>query len=205
MEGPKQPMRWAPLVEVGRRLSRRSFVKLSAIGVAGAGCAALGGKSGGKTQARGAGETAPVENGVLVVVDDVVESRQDDYGVILLKDEEERLLPIWVGRFEAQSIRIGLNAIPTPRPMTYDFVRNILHATGAKPVRVRITQLREMTFYATLLIHVGAEEQILDCRPSDAIAIAVRTRTPIYVEKEVMDSQSITKDDLEGLEPPVWA
>lgn len=187
---------------MNRGLTRRDFVRFSALGVVGVGCSAVAPPT---AAVRISLDDAIDAELVPVRVADVVESKRDDYGIIVLLDDDERYLPIWVGRFEAQSIRVGLNGISTPRPMTYDFIRNLLEATGAVPVRVTITQLRELTFYANLEVERAGTRQSLDCRPSDAIAVAVRTSTPIYVEKGVMESQSVPREALERLEPPLWA
>jgi len=176
-------------------------MRFTTFGVVGVGCSAFGSK----TSQAVPKETATSSTFVPVTVEEVLESPRDDYGIIILKDERDRYLPIWVGRFEAQSIRIGLNRIATPRPMTYDFVRNLLEATNAKPLRVQITQLREMTFFAALELELNGVSRSIDCRPSDAIAVAVRTGTPIVVDEEVMASQSVTEEMLEHLEPPMWA
>lgn len=184
-------------------LSRREFVQFTTLGVMGAGCSAFGSKTPKTVSEVSSGP--PSAAFVPVNVEEVLESPANDYGIIVLKDEKNRYLPIWVGKFEAQSIRIGLNRIVTPRPMTYDFVRNVLEATGAKPTRVLITQLREMTFFAVLDVEVGGVARSLDCRPSDAIAVAVRTGTPVFVDEGVMALQSVTEEMLERIEPPKWA
>lgn len=185
------------------QLSRRNFMQFTALGVVGAGCSAFGAKT---TPATLALETAsPVGEFVPVNVEEALESPREDYGIIVLKDERGRFLPIWVGRFEAQSIRAGLSRTATPRPMTYDFVRNALDATGAIPTRVQITQLREMTFFASLDLEVNGVSHSLDCRPSDAIAVAVRTGTPVFVDERVMSAQSVSEDALRHIEPLSWA
>lgn len=184
-------------------LNRREFVKFTTLGIVGAGCSAFGSKT-----SKAVPETSPASSSTAFVpvnVEEVLESPTNDYGIIVLKDKENRYLPIWVGKFEAQSIRIGLDRIVTPRPMTYDFVRNLLEATGANPIRVLITQLREMTFFATLDVEIEGGARSLDCRPSDAIAVAVRTGTPVFVDEGVMASQSVTEEMLERIEPPKWA
>jgi hypothetical protein len=182
-------------------LNRREFMRFTALGVVGAGCSAFSSKTSNAVPS----ETVTAATFVPVSVEEVLESPRDDYGIIVLKDANDRYLPIWVGRFEAQSIRIGLNRIATPRPMTYDFVRNLFDATNAKPTRVQITQLREMTFFATLDFDLNGVSRSLDCRPSDAIAVAVRTGTPVFVDEQVMASQSVTEEMLERIEPPTWA
>ncbi len=107
--------------------------------------------------------------------------------IVILKDpKSERVLPIWVGIFEANAIALQIEKISTPRPMTHDLVRNILESLHANVEKVVITDLEESTFYA--LIHVRFKDVTLhvDSRPSDAIAIALRTDAPIFVEDKVI-------------------
>ena len=107
--------------------------------------------------------------------------------IVILKDpKSERVLPIWVGIFEANAIALQIEKISTPRPMTHDLVRNILESLHANVEKVVITELKESTFYA--LIHVKFKDVTLhvDSRPSDAIAIALRTDAPIFVEDKVI-------------------
>jgi hypothetical protein len=107
--------------------------------------------------------------------------------IVILKDKNsESVLPIWVGIFEANAIALQIEKIATPRPMTHDLVRNLLASLEARVEKIVITELRESTFYA--LIHVQFQGVTLhvDSRPSDAIAIALRTASPIFVEEEVI-------------------
>jgi bifunctional DNase/RNase len=125
--------------------------------------------------------------------------------IVVLKDDDEKLfLPIWVGIFEANAIALQLENITTPRPMTHDLLRDMIKQLDARVTRVVINDLKEATFFAQirLLIHRAGGEQLLeiDARPSDAIALALRTEAPIYVAQSVLDqAQTITPDgdDLE--------
>ncbi|MDA1190323.1 MAG: bifunctional nuclease family protein [Candidatus Poribacteria bacterium] len=184
-------------------LNRRDFVRAAALGVAGVGLAgvsatpAVAARLGHDAQA--AVEVVP--HFVHVEVADVIESRHGDYGVVLLKDESKRYLPIWIGKFEAQSIRSGMRGLSSPRPMTYDFVRNVVEATGATAKRIQITQLRDMTYYAQLILETNGKQTTLDTRPSDATALAVRMRTPIYVSDALMAKASVSESEVDSLEP----
>jgi len=106
--------------------------------------------------------------------------------VLLEQIGSEGVLPIWVGIFEANAIALQVEDVSTPRPMTHDLVKNLLDALDARIEKVVITELRDSTFYA--LIHVnfqGVTFQV-DSRPSDAIAIALRTESRLFVEEEVI-------------------
>ncbi len=107
--------------------------------------------------------------------------------IVILKDVEEKdVLPMWIGLLEASSIATAIENIQTPRPMTHDLLKNILDKLEAKVVRIEVTDLKDNTFYALLYVVVGSEKFIIDSRPSDAIAIALRTGAPIFVEESVL-------------------
>ncbi|MBI2343601.1 MAG: bifunctional nuclease family protein [Deltaproteobacteria bacterium] len=108
--------------------------------------------------------------------------------IIILKDLEERSsLPIWIGLIEASAIATELEKIQLARPMTHDLLRNILDILEASVQRVAVTDLADNTFYARIYIRQGEKEYELDARPSDAIALALRTKAPIFVEKAVIE------------------
>lgn len=108
--------------------------------------------------------------------------------IIILKDAEEKAaLPIWIGLIEASSIATELEHIHLSRPMTHDLLKNMLDILGVKVKKVAITELRDNTFYAKVVIEHDGKELEMDSRPSDAIAIALRTKSPIFVEQEVVD------------------
>ena len=181
----------------GRGMSRRQFVATSAFG-AGAGVAALLTR-----EASAAADVARPREGLTpVVVDDVIESHRGDYGIVVLADGDGRHLPIWVGHFEAQAIRLGMQGIATARPMTYDFAHSLIEATEATASRVVITELREMTYFAQFVVTFRGEERTVDSRPSDAIALAARAGVPILVATAVMDAAGIREDEIPQLEPP---
>jgi RNA polymerase sigma factor (sigma-70 family) len=122
------------------------------------------------------------------VADIIVEERDDQeyYVVILLDERGQRLLPIWIGPAEANGIAFYLLEISTPRPMTYDFMANLLQATGAVLEEIQISSLQEITFYATAFLRVGETIQQIDARPSDAIALALRMKSKISVAENVL-------------------
>jgi hypothetical protein len=108
--------------------------------------------------------------------------------IIILRDRDgERVLPIWVGVFEANAIALQIENIATPRPMTHDLLRNVLKGLNATVQRIVVSDLKDNTFYALIYVQCGGEVVAIDARPSDAIALALRTQAPIYVEEYVID------------------
>ena len=109
--------------------------------------------------------------------------------IVILKDKEgERVLPIWVGIFEANAIALQIENVATPRPMTHDLLRNIIADLDGEVDRVVVSDLKENTFFAIIHLTVKGEHVVVDARPSDAIALALRTRAPILVEESVVDN-----------------
>jgi bifunctional DNase/RNase len=107
--------------------------------------------------------------------------------VVLLKSsEDERTLPIFIGAAEAQSIAIHVNEVDIPRPLTHDLLKNLLDFLECRLQRVEIIRIEDGTFYAELVMERDAEVVRLDCRPSDAIAVAIRVGAPLFVAEEVM-------------------
>ena len=117
--------------------------------------------------------------------------------VVLLKQEDEDvILPIWIGIFEANAIALKLDDVETPRPMTHDLLNNVFNSLGTTIERIVISNLEDNTFYAEIIVKRGDEELIIDSRPSDAIALAVRTDAPIFADPEVLENaQSIKLDE----------
>jgi hypothetical protein len=108
--------------------------------------------------------------------------------IVLLRDmENQRVLPIWVGPVEANAIALQIENVAPPRPMTHDLLRNVLHELGARLRRIIIADLRDNTFYAYLELDVNGEVLLIDARPSDAIALSVRTKAPVFVDTRVLD------------------
>ena len=110
------------------------------------------------------------------------------YALLLKESYGSRRLPIIIGSFEAQAIASALEKITPPRPMTHDLLKSIINELGASVVEVFIDELVENTFYAKLVLEIAGVTTSVDARPSDAIAIAVRTKAEIYVNEVVMDS-----------------
>jgi bifunctional DNase/RNase len=123
-----------------------------------------------------------------------------EYIVLLKSREDSRSLPISVGQLEAQSIAIQINSIPFPRPLTHDLFKNVLTDFNLKLQHVLIRDLADETFYADLLLENHGKKVTLDCRPSDAIALALRCSAPIFVEEKVMDEAGIIIPDQENSE-----
>jgi len=109
--------------------------------------------------------------------------------IVLLRDKEgQKVLPIWVGIFEANAIALQIENIATPRPMTHDLLRNVIQDLKAAVQKIVVCDLQENTFYALIYLTVNGETVAVDARPSDAIALALRTRAPIFVEESVIDN-----------------
>jgi bifunctional DNase/RNase len=104
-----------------------------------------------------------------------------------LKEEATgRTLPIWVGIFEANAITMGIEHTWTPRPMTHDLIKNIIDGMTATVRKIIVTELRANTFYALILLETEGRLVEIDSRPSDAIALALRTQAPIFVDEKVL-------------------
>lgn len=109
--------------------------------------------------------------------------------IIILRDKDgAKVLPIWVGIFEANAIALQIENISTPRPMTHDLLRNVIGDLRATVEKIVVCDLRENTFYALIYLLVNGEVIAVDARPSDAIALALRARAPIFVEETVIDN-----------------
>ena len=109
--------------------------------------------------------------------------------IIILRDQEgQRVLPIWVGVFEANAIALQIENIATPRPMTHDLLRNVIADLKAQVRKIVVSDLKENTFYALIYLTVNGDTVAVDARPSDAIALALRVRAPIFVEDAVIDN-----------------
>ena len=109
--------------------------------------------------------------------------------IVILRDKDgQRVLPIWVGIFEANAIALQIENISTPRPMTHDLLRNVIEDLKAAVQKVVVCDLQENTFYALIYLSLNGGTVAIDARPSDAIALALRTRAPIFVEDTVIDN-----------------
>ena len=108
--------------------------------------------------------------------------------IVILRDKEgAKTLPIWVGMFEANAIALQIENISTPRPMTHDLLRNVIHDLKASVQKIVVCDLQDSTFYALIYLLINGEVVAIDARPSDAIALALRTGSPIFVLRSVLD------------------
>ena len=109
--------------------------------------------------------------------------------IVILRDKDgQKVLPIWVGVFEANAIALQIENIATPRPMTHDLLRNVIQDLKAEVQKIVVCDLQENTFYALIYLEMNGGTVAIDARPSDAIALALRTRAPIFVEDSVIDN-----------------
>ena len=123
--------------------------------------------------------------------------------IIILKDSTgSKALPIWVGYFEANAIALEIEKITTPRPMTHDLLRNLINTMQAKIEHILVSDLKDNTFYAVISLVYGGNTVSIDSRPSDAIALALRTKSPIYVEEKVIEAAKSL--DLPDPKPRNW-
>ncbi len=122
--------------------------------------------------------------------------------IVILKDADNKLnLPIWIGLLEATAMATELEGIKMARPMTHDLLKNTLAELGGAVEFVEITELKENTYFAMINLKISGKEITIDSRPSDAIALALRTKSPIYVAKAVLEASSILQQAEEGSEP----
>jgi bifunctional DNase/RNase len=142
---------------------------------------------------------------IEVVIDSVRVSLTNQQRIVVLREKgAERYLPIWIGPYEAEAITVALQEIEVARPQTHDLLKNILNIMNARLVRVEVISLREDVFYGNLVLETNGRMLNIDCRPSDALALAVRAHVPILVANEVMDSAGVIpeKDIAEKPAPP---
>lgn len=125
--------------------------------------------------------------------------------VVMLKEKTaQRYLPIWIGHFEADAIAIPMQNVPVSRPLTHDLLGSVVTALGGKVTQVVINELADETFYAKLIIDANGRHVEVDSRPSDAIALAIRAKVPIYVEDAVLDQAGMvfeSESEAEESEP----
>jgi len=119
--------------------------------------------------------------------------------IVILKDTENKLnLPIWIGLLEATAMATEIEGIKMARPMTHDLLKTILGEVGCSVESVEITELKENTYYASVRLNLAGREVMIDSRPSDAIALALRTKSPIYVAKAVLEASSLLQQNEEA-------
>ncbi|KPK99489.1 MAG: hypothetical protein AMJ91_07595 [candidate division Zixibacteria bacterium SM23_73_3] len=117
--------------------------------------------------------------------------------VILSSSDSDRLLPIWIGHYEALAIAMELSGVTSRRPLTHDLLKSVITTMGGKVQKVEVTELKEQTFYAKIYIEMNGTILKVDARPSDSIALALKTRVPLYVEEELFQ---LKRPDKEGLD-----
>lgn len=132
---------------------------------------------------------------IEVEIETIQVSLVSPHRIVVLKERfGQRFLPIWIGACETEAIAMHLQNVHTPRPMTHDLIVALLTQFGAHLRYVLISALKDDTFYAQLLFDVRGGEQVLDSRPSDAMAIAVRTGAPLYVDESVLDQAGVVPE-----------
>jgi len=133
---------------------------------------------------------------VEVVIDSIRVSLMSQNRMVILRETgQERYLPIWIGVYEAEAITLALQEVEVSRPLTWDLLKNMIHTLGARVVRVEVVALREDTFYGNIVVEVNDRLINIDSRPSDAVALAVRTHVPILVSREIMNSAGIVPEE----------
>jgi bifunctional DNase/RNase len=133
--------------------------------------------------------------------------------IVILRDGENKLnLPIWIGLLEATAIATELEGIQMARPMTHDLLRNMIGELGATIDSVEISDLRDNTYYAVINLRVAGDARTIDSRPSDAISLALRTKSPIYVARRVLEASSVlqqaepgTSENLSNISRDKWS
>ncbi|PKL49878.1 MAG: hypothetical protein CVV37_07415 [Nitrospira bacterium HGW-Nitrospira-1] len=125
------------------------------------------------------------------------------YILLLREIDGAGTLPIWIGKSEADSIALALGRVATPRPLTHDLVKNIINGLRVKIVRIVVTEIMDNTYYALICLNDGTQETLVDSRPSDAVAVALRAGVPIFVEDSIMTTRSADELDewLKNLKP----
>jgi len=124
--------------------------------------------------------------------------------IVILKDPDNKLnLPIWIGLLEATAMATEIEGVKMAMPMTHDLLRNILGEVGCAVESIEITELKENTYYASVRLNIAGRQLNIDSRPSDAIALALRTKSPIYVAKAVLEASSVLQQNEENREAPV--
>ena len=134
---------------------------------------------------------------IQVVIDSIRYGLMSQQRVIILREKDaERFLAIWVDNYMAEQITFALQEVEVARPMSHDLIKNILKNLSARVVRVEVVAIRGDVFYGNIVVHTEDNKEInIDARPSDALALAVRTSVPIFISKEVMDNAGVEPED----------
>ena len=134
-----------------------------------------------------------------VVIDSIRVSLMNYQRVVILKEKSaDMYLPIWIGPAEADSIAVKLQDVSVPRPLTHDLLNLVITTLGGEVSHIVVSELLNDTFYAKITIQLNGNSFEVDCRPSDALALAVRVKVPIYVEDEVMQKAGVALDPETG-------
>ena len=134
-----------------------------------------------------------------MTIDSIRVSPMNYQRVVILKEKDsDRYLPIWIGPAEADAIAVKLQDLTVPRPLTHDLLRTIIDTLGGSVQHILVSDLHNDTFYAKIAIQTNGSIQEIDCRPSDAVALAVRAQVPIYVDEAVLDKAGILLDKETG-------
>lgn len=132
---------------------------------------------------------------IEVTIDSIRVSLMSQHRVVVLREiDSNRYLPIWIGPFEADAITLQLQGVQVARPLTHDLLRSIIDQMGATVSHVTVTELKNETFYAQIVMDIDGKSVEIDSRPSDAIALAVRVKAPLFVAEAVMESASIVPE-----------
>ncbi len=133
---------------------------------------------------------------VKVEIDSIRVSLMSQDRVVVLKDVDlERYLPIWIGAFEAEAIRVELQKVPVTRPLTHDLLKSVILELGGEVEHILVSDLRNDIFFAQIVINTNGQTLEVDSRPSDAIALAVRLKVPIFVADSVMERAAIEPEE----------
>jgi len=132
-------------------------------------------------------------------IDSIRVSLMNYQRVVILKEKvAKRYLPIWIGPAEADAIAVKLQGVTVPRPLTHDLLSSVIDSLGASIDSIIVSDLKSDTFYAKIILSVNGEQLEIDSRPSDALALAVRTDAPIFAEEAVLDKAGILLDEETG-------
>ncbi len=136
---------------------------------------------------------------IEMTIDSIRVSLMNYQRVVILKEKmAERYLPIWIGPAEADAIAVKLQGVTVPRPLTHDLLNSVIDALGASIDSIIVSDLKNDTFYAKIVLNVDGGQMEVDSRPSDALALAVRVGAPVYVEETVLDRAGILLDKETG-------
>ena len=132
-------------------------------------------------------------------IDSIRVSLQNYQRVVILKDKgSDRYLPIWIGANEADAIAVKLQEVSVPRPLTHDLLESVIQSLGARVNHILVSDLSDDTFYAKIVLQRDGSQTEIDSRPSDAIALAVRTQAPIFASDSVIDKAGVRMDQDTG-------